>query len=203
MYVHANRIVTAPMIHDKEVTAFIRIGSDFVDNYYEYEVPLRITPDGQYNTNSASDQLTVWPDSNSMTITLQNFITLKEKRNATTGYPLDVPFQSVDASGNLITIKGNPDLGAVKTVMLGVHNPHKGDPYDPLKGNADDGQPKSVEVWFDELRLNGFNQQGGAAALGTVNIKLADLGTIGLAGNLHTNGFGQVDQTLDQRFKDK
>ncbi len=202
MYVHANRIVTAPMIHDKEVTAFIRIGSDFVDNYYEYEVPLRITPDGQYNTNSASDQLTVWPDSNSMTITLQNFITLKEKRNATTGYPLDVPFQSVDASGNLITIKGNPDLGAVKTVMLGVHNPHKGDPYDPLKGNADDGQPKSVEVWFDELRLNGFNQQGGAAALGTVNIKLADLGTIGLAGNLHTNGFGQVDQTLDQRFKD-
>ncbi len=64
------------------------------------------------------------------------------------------------------------------------------------------GNPRYVEVWFDELRLNGFNQKGGAAALATANLKVADLGNIGLSGNMHTAGFGQVNQTLDQRFKD-
>jgi len=202
MYIHANRILDEPVVRDSEVTAFIRIGSDFVDNYYEYEVPLKITPDGVYNNSSPTDQESVWPDSNSMTITLQDFITLKEKRNATNGFPLNAPFTSTDAHGNLITIKGNPDIGGVKTVMLGIHNPHKGAPYNPLPGNKDDGQPKCVEVWFDELRMDGFNEQGGAAALANVNIKMADLGNVSLAGNMHTAGFGQVDQTLDQLTKD-
>jgi len=202
MYVHANRIENEPVVRDSEVTAFIRIGSDFVDNYYEYEVPLIITADGAYNNGSTTDQMTVWPATNSMDITLQDFITLKEKRNATMGFPLDAPFTSTDSKGNLITIKGNPDIGGVKTIMLGVHNPHKGTKYDPLQGNRDDGQPKFVEVWFDELRLNGFNETGGVAALSNVNIKMADLGTIGLAGSMHTAGFGQVDQTLDQLSKD-
>ena len=202
MYIHANRVEGRPMVRDSEVTAFIRVGSDFVDNYYEYEVPLKITPDGVYNNSSVTDQEKVWPDSNSMNITLQDFIALKEKRNATAGFPLNAPFTSTDSHGNLISIKGNPDLGAAKTVMLGVHNPHKGAPYNPLPGNKDDGQPKYVEVWFDELRLNGFDQQGGVAALTNINIKMADLGTIGLAGSMHTAGFGQVDQKLDQRFKD-
>ncbi len=202
MYIHANRVENQPLVRDSEVTAFIRIGSDFVDNYYEYEVPLKVTTDGLYNNASSADQATVWPTNNSMDITLQDFITLKEKRNATRGFPLDAPFTSTDSKGNLITIKGNPDIGGVKTIMLGVHNPHKNAPYNPLTGNRDDGQPKYVEVWFDELRLNGFNEHGGVAALGNVNIKMADLGTIGVAGSMHTAGFGQVDQTLDQLTKD-
>ena len=174
---------------DSEVTAFIRIGSDFTDNYYEYEVPLKITADGAYNNNSPSDQLAVWPLANTMNINIQDFVTLKEKRNATLGYPLDAPFTSHDAAGNLISIKGNPNIGGITTIMRGVHNPHKNDPNDPLKGNRDDGQPKYIEVWFDELLLNGFSEQGGVAALANVNIKMADLGTIGLAGSMHTAGF--------------
>ena len=202
MYVHANRILNEPVVKDSEVTAFIRIGSDFVDNYYEYEVPLKITADGIYNNASTSDQYLVWPANNSMTINLQDFVTLKEKRNATNGFPLDAPFTSLDAVGNLITIKGNPNIGGVKTVMLGIHNPHKGAPFNPLPGNKDDGQPKCVEVWFDELRLDGFNEQGGAAALANATVKMADLGTVSVAGNMHTSGFGQVDKTMDQLTKD-
>ena len=202
MYVHANRVENQPVVRDSEVTAFIRIGSDFTDNYYEYEVPLLITHDGVYNNASPSDQLSVWPAANSMDINIQDFVTLKEKRNATQGFPLEAPFTSHDAAGNLITIKGNPNIGGVTTILLGVHNPHKNDINDPLRGNHDDGQAKYVEVWFDELRLNGFSEQGGVAALGNVNIKMADLGTIGLAGSMHTPGFGQVDQTMDQLSKD-
>ena len=33
-------------VNDDEVTAFIRLGTDFTDNYYEIEVPLKITPSG-------------------------------------------------------------------------------------------------------------------------------------------------------------
>ncbi|HWB65194.1 MAG TPA: cell surface protein SprA, partial [Chitinophagales bacterium] len=201
MYIHANRIDGEPTVADKQVTAFIRIGSDFVDNYYEYEIPLFITPDGVYSNDNTGDRQIVWPDSNSMEITLQDFISLKEKRNATTGFPINIPYTTTDALGHLITIKGNPDIGAVKTIMLGIHNPGKTDPNNPLK-DADDGQAKCVEVWFDELRVNGFDTKGGVAALATVNIKLADLGNIGLAGSMHTAGFGQVDQKIDQRYKD-
>src|SRR5690606_24329876 len=103
--------------------AFIRIGSDFKDNYYQYEVPLKITGDGRYDNNNTSDREIVWPDSNSMQIVLRDFIDLKLQRNATDGHPRTVPFYSTDSKGRLISIVGNPDLGAVKTVMLGVRNP--------------------------------------------------------------------------------
>ncbi len=205
MYLHANRVLGEPVVKDKQVTAFIRLGSDFVDNYYEYEIPLTITPDGTaYQTANINDQKQVWPDSNTMTISIPAFVALKEQRNGKAGYPTNIPFTIPDPSsgnGNLLTIIGNPDIGAVKTIMLGIHNPSQSDPNNPLKGH-DDGQSKCVEVWFDELRVNGFNQQGGVAAIGTVNIKMADLGTINLAGSMHTAGFGQVDQQLDQRYKD-
>ena len=86
--------------------------------------------------------------------------------------------------------------------MLGVHNPHRNDANNPLPGPLDDGQAKCIEVWFDELRVNGFNQNGGVAALANANLKIADLGNVGVAGSMHTAGFGQVDQKLDQRYKD-
>lgn len=208
MYLHANRVVNEPTVKNKDVTAFIRIGSDFTDNYYEYQIPLDITPDGSnYNTNSLSDQLIVWPDSNNMSVNLQDFVKLKEKRNATAGFPHTVPFQVMDhPGGHIMTIVGNPDIGNITTIMLGIRNPGKSDPENPLINgngqNSDDGQPKYVEVWFDELRLSGFNEQGGVAAVSTANLKVADFGTVNLSGAMHTQGFGQVEQRLDQRYKD-
>lgn len=202
MFVHANKIVGETPVHDKEVTAFIRIGSDFVDNYYEYEIPLKITPDGVYSNDDANARREVWPDSNQLDIGLQDFVSLKEKRNLVPNFPHTSAYTTTDSKGNLMTIKGNPDIGAVKTVMLGVHNPWKGDPLNPLPKGEDDGTAKCVEVWFDELRANGLDESGGVAALGTIAVKLADLGNVSLGGSMHTAGFGQIEQKLDQRYKD-
>jgi cell surface protein SprA len=201
MFIHANRVDGEPTVRDKEVTAVLRIGSDFKDNYYQYEIPLTITPDGQYNSDNTSDRETVWPEGNNIDITLQDFIDLKLKRNTNETYPRNVPYSTTDAQGRILTIVGNPDIGGVKTIMLGIRNPSKDDPNNPLP-DGDDGQPKCVEVWFNEMRVTGFEESGGMAAVGSLAIKLADLGNIGLSGGMHTKQFGQIEQRVDQRFKD-
>ena len=202
MFIHANRIPGEIAVKDDEVTAFIRIGSDFVDNYYEYEVPLKVTADGAYNNDLTSDREIVWPVANDVEINLQDFVQLKQTRNSTDGYPRTAVFSQRDSKGRLISIKGNPDIGAIKTIMLGIHNPFAGDTATNPLYDADDAQPKCVEVWFNELRVSGFEEFGGTAALANVNIKLADLGNISLSGEMHTRGFGQVEQKIDQRYKD-
>lgn len=202
MFIHANSIDGELPVKDKEVTAFIRIGSDFVDNYYQYEVPLKVTPPGVYDRESDEGRFGVWPDSNNMEIILQELIDLKIKRNGTTGYPRTEPFTSTDSKGRFITIKGNPDIGSAKTIMLGIRNPSKDEPATNPLPDGDDGQPKSIEVWFNELRVAEFAEFGGTAALANINVKLADLGNISLSGEMHTRGFGQVEQKIDQRYKD-
>ena len=91
MYLHANSLPNEPAVKNKDVTAFIRIGSDFTDNYYEYEVPLDITPayiiGHPYSTNSPTDELIVWPDSNNMVVNLQDFVSLKEKTECNARVP--------------------------------------------------------------------------------------------------------------------
>lgn len=200
MFIHANRVDGAVPVRDGEVVAFIRIGSDFKDNYYQYEIPLKITPDGSYSTTNETDQRLVWPDSNEVTLTLQDFINLKMARNAA-DFSRTALYSGLDSRGMRISIIGNPDIGSVKTMMLGIRNPSKSDPNNPL-ADGDDGLPKCVEVWFNEMRVSGFEEFGGMAALGTVSIKLADLGNINLSGAMHTRGFGQVEQKIDQRYKD-
>jgi len=202
MFIHANRVSGEIPVKDKEVTAFIRIGSDFKDNYYEYEVPLKISPDGRYDNNSTDERRIVWPDSNELDITLQDFISLKQKRNTLAGFPRTSVYTETDSKGRLISIVGNPDIGSIKTIMLGIHNPHRGDITNNPLPDGDDGQPKCVEVWFNELRVSEFEEFGGVAALATVSVKLADLGNLSLSGSMHTRGFGQVEQKIDQRYKD-
>jgi cell surface protein SprA len=202
MFIHANRVDGELPVRDNEITAVVRIGSDFKDNYYQYEIPLKITPDGtNYSNNNDADRKRVWPDENSLDIILDDFVKLKQLRNTTDGYPRNVPYVSRDANGRLISIVGNPDIGAVKTMMLGIRNPSRFDPNNPL-ADGDDGQSKCIEVWFNELRVVGFEEFGGTAAVGNIAIKLADLGNVSLSGGMHTVGFGQIEQKIDQRFKD-
>jgi cell surface protein SprA len=94
-------------------------------------------------------------------------------------------------------VVGNPNFGDVKNIMLGVVNPKK-----TLQTPTDDGQRKCAEVWFDELRMVDPDEQPGYAASGQANIQLADLGNVHLGGSMHTVGYGNIDQKVDQRFRD-
>ncbi len=77
---HAEAVTGIPLDED-ELTAFIRLGTDYQSNYYEYEVPLKLTPPGRYDNNSESDRKIVWPVDNQFEITLDLFTELKQSRN--------------------------------------------------------------------------------------------------------------------------
>ena len=195
MFIHAESVLNEPEVRDADVDGFIRIGSDYTSNYYEYRMPLTMTP---INTNlSSNDVLQIWPASNEMDITLQDLVNAKKKRDSA-GIPVTVPFYTKDSKGNTIVVLGDPNIGTAKDVMLGVLNPKKTN-LTP----GDDGKPKCTEVWFDELRMAGTNNQSGYAAAGKASVQLADLGSINLAGSMHTIGYGNIDQNLQQRAQDK
>ncbi|HQO48579.1 MAG TPA: cell surface protein SprA, partial [Paludibacteraceae bacterium] len=62
MFTHAEKLVDdATDLKDYEMTLFLRMGSDNQSNYYEYEIPLKLTPAGHYNSNDAD---VVWPKEN-------------------------------------------------------------------------------------------------------------------------------------------
>ena len=189
MFIHAESIPSEQSVQDGELVAFIRIGSDFTKNYYEYEVPLKITDP---SATSAND---IWPDANQLLIELQDLVNLKERRNQN-NIPTYYAYEGEDRYGRKMRVIGSPSIGDVKNFMLGVKNPSK------TTNTGDDGLPKSVEVWFDELRLVGLEETGGYAASGQVNIQLADLGTVRAGGTMHTVGYGSINQRVGERAQD-
>ncbi len=189
MFVHAENSEAAP-IKDGDLRAYIRLGSDFVGNYYEYQVPLTFTAWG------TRDPYLIWPEKNEMDISFDELVAAKLKRNKS-GVNYAIPYVTQDSKGNYIKIVGNPNLGDVKMAMVGVVNPQK-TPNDP----SDDGSKKCAEVWFNELRLSNLDESGGSAAVGRVEVQLADLGTVKMSGNMHTAGYGNIDQKVNQRSRD-
>jgi cell surface protein SprA len=190
MFIHAESRQNQPDVRDNDLRAIIRLGSDFTNNYYEYQIPLKIT---QFGTTDVEQ---IWPEANRLDLVLEELVKVKTSRNSQ-GLPAYIRYEEADSKGNTIVVVGNPNLGDVKTVMLGVSNPKK-----TSQTPADDGFAKCVEVWFNEMRMVGFNEQPGYAAAGKVNLQLADFGNINLAGSMHTQGYGNIDQKIDQRFRD-
>lgn len=186
MFIHAE----GDQLKDNDVSAFVRLGVDYQDNYYEYEIPLKITTPG-----TTSPDL-IWPSENELDLQLTLLTNAKLARNKAKlngqPWPVTVPFTISDGR-NKITIKGEPDLSRLRAIMLGVRN--------PLKGNTtgDDGADKTATVWFDELRLTNLNQRNGWAAIGRVDTKLADFADVTVSGAKRTAGFGAIDQTVEQR----
>lgn len=210
MFIHAEARNDELSLRDKDITCFIRLGSDYTENYYEYEVPLQLTPWGKYY-NNASDREAVWPQANEMLINFKDLTDLKMKRNAamrsaTPTASLMIPFvdmltQKIGEQSFVrrISIKGNPNLAQVKTIMIGIKNPLK--KYNPF--GSDDGESKSAEIWVNELRLSGFDEEGGWAATGRINLRLADLGTFSIAGSTTKAGFGSIEQSAQKRTKEE
>ena len=192
MFMHAETQLGLPTVRNADVSAFMRIGSDFTNNYYEYRMPLTISTPGI----SATDLEGIWPAANEMDLTLQDLVNAKKERDAK-DLPTYVPYYTTDSKGNTIVVLGNPNIGTAKDIMLGILNPKKTN-LTP----GDDGMSKCVEVWFDEMRMAGTKDQPGYAAAGKVAIQLADLGNLNLSGSMHTMGYGSIDQKIGQRSQD-
>ncbi len=191
MFIHAE----GATLRNNDISAFIRLGADYVSNYYEYEIPMQITQPG------TSDPNLIWPASNELDLQLSLLTNAKLARdNAKFNgqpWPLTMPFTVTDGH-NKITIVGEPDLGQVTTVMLGMRNPLR----TPATAGTDDGLPKTGTLWFDELRLTNFNEQGGWAAIGKLNAKLADFADITISGTHTSAGFGTLDSRMEDRSLD-
>jgi cell surface protein SprA len=195
MEVHAEAL-EGDNLKDDELYLFMRLGSDFQYNYYEYEVPLKLTLPRMYNPNFEKDRFAVWPDSNRMYVPLEMLTQLKlarntEMRKAGSQLTLGSIFEQIHNGRNLIKVKGNPDLSEVQVMMIGIRNK-----------KARMVGPKSVEVWVNELRLTNFEEKGGWAGIGRITGNLADLGTYSVAGRMTTTGFGSIDSKMGQRSLD-
>lgn len=189
MYVHAE----GEGLKTGDLSIFIRLGTDFSSNYYEYEIPLDPTDYGTI------DPYKIWKTENEINIAFEEFYRIKQLRENQNGSFLE-PFTGFDQSNKgRISVMGNPDLSNVKVIMLGLRNPSKDDnPWN----SGDDGQAKCGIVWVNELRVADFDEKGGWAAIGRVSMKLADLGKVTLSGNKKTIGFGGLEEKIQERSKE-
>ncbi|MES2591375.1 MAG: cell surface protein SprA [Bacteroidota bacterium] len=193
MYIHSEASTnTSDALNNNDLRVFVRLGTDYTDNYYEYEIPLIVTPAGYYNGTNVDDQYRVWPEANDMILEFGKLQAAKQQRNLT-GANITSEYTVFDGSRK-ITIKGNPNLSAVKTLMIGIRNPKK-----MGINNEDDGLPKCGQIWVNELRLSDFDEQGGGAANARVTAKLADFGTLSLSGNYYAPGFGSIENKVSER----
>ncbi len=185
MFLHAESIRGQQSLQDGDLYAVIRVGNDYINNFYEIRYPLKVTPFG------TSDPAVIWPVENNLDYDLTQLVNLKIRRNLSSSDPTKIYRESTGERS--IAIIGNPNLGEVKGILVAIEN---------HRGGAGGGAPLSGEVWVNELRLSGINESGGWAAVGQMNMQLADLGTLSVSGNRHTFGFGQLEQRVNERYRD-
>ena len=188
MFIHAQGIANETTPNDGDLVAFMRMGNDLDQNYYEVQIPLKIS------SESLSPEV-VWPVENRFNLPLK---LLQEIKTRTTNNTDEAVFfdqdELIEGSGSgpendlRIGIKGRPSFGDVRIIMLGVRNATSGD----LCG----------EVWFNELRLSELKNQGGWAAVANVDANLADFATVSATAGRSTVGFGSVDQGPNQRSRE-
>ena len=207
MFVHAEQATEDDPLYDQDLTVFMRLGTDFTENYYEYEIPLKVTPWWTPYTNKEG----IWPEINNIDILLEDLVAVKSNRNAALLQPgsnvrLNFLYSerfkkgSVDGVDYYHTIKviGNPTISDVKAMMIGVRNPKR----QSLDNTSDDGLTKSVVVWVNELRLTDLSSNGGFAGTGRVEATLADLGRFVATGSYSSGGFGPLDSHVtDNTFE--
>ncbi len=195
MWVHAESLIDdVTNLRSGDLSVFIRLGSDVKNNFYEYEIPLTLTPAGHY-TDSPSDRQIVWPLSNFLNFNLQSLVNLKLERNAArrneesgVGYGIVYTGRDPDNEQNTISVLGNPSLSDIRVMMVGVRN---------HSATVKDGV-----VWVNELKVTDFNDDGGWAARANATLSLSDIATLNFGAHIETAGFGGVDQSLNERRMD-
>ena len=194
MFIHEEDSKKVQTLRNSDLSAVIRIGNDFTSNYYEIKIPLRITSrnvgtggtQAYFDSDAYND--TLWNPNNSLDVDLAVLTQLKQARNL--GSVVTQIFRRVQPNGQIYSIMGNPDLGQVRGILMGVENTNAG------------VSDACAEIWFNELRLSSIDEQGGWAALGRMDMTLADLGTISLSANTHSTGFGNLEQRVNERSLD-
>ncbi len=189
MFVHAEAMKVAPDLQDDELAVFVRLGSDMVNNYYEYEIPLKLTPEGVYTSNKLDDRLTVWRPENMFDFPFTVLTDAKLERNRERSGTManTVPFYAQDPEKplNKVTVVGNPSISHVENIMIGVRNIS--------------GETKSGEIWVNEMRMSEFDEDGGWAGIASLAMNLSDLGSINLSGRMETAGFGGIESNVTNR----
>ena len=205
MFVHAEKVNEEDILDDQDLTVFMRLGTDFTENYYEYEIPLKITP--WYTAYSNKEG--IWPEINNIEILLEDLVTVKSNRNAAMNQPgsnvhLNFIYSERFKKGNVdgkdyyhtIKVIGNPSISDVEAMMIGIRNPKS------QNLETDDGQLKSAIVWVNELRLTDLSSNGGYAGTGRMEATLADLGRLVVSGSYSSGGFGALDSDItDNTFE--
>ena len=183
MFFHANSEAD-----DDQLYAFLRMGTDFTDNYYEIEIPLKIS-----DPNNETER-GVWPEDNEIDLALTELYTLKIQRDRE-GYPLTQRYPLAgpkEVGRHLLRIMGRPDLSSVLAVMIGVRN-----------ARSSDKRSYSACIWANELRVTDFDRTPGWAVTSSANIKLADFATINGALKHTTYGFGSISSKISERTRDE
>jgi len=198
MFLHAESFVNEVPLKDGQMVAFIRMGTDFTENYYQIEIPLTAT---MFGAVTADD---IWPESNRLSLSLELLQRVKTK---VLGDPslLSSEVNYFDEELNLtntedpyqvgkirVGIKGNPSFGNVRLFMLGIKNGMPGTSASDICG----------EVWFNELRMSDLDSDSGWAAILNMDANLADFATISATGRRSTVGFGTIEQGPNQRSRE-
>lgn len=180
MYLHAEA-PDSPTTDDDDLVAIIRFGTDLDDNYYQIEKPLELSTVLLNPTDTQA-----WPEDNNLDILLEELANLKLERERS-GLLLTEIYSGLSSNDLRISVKGSPTLAQISTVMLGVKN--------------ESGSSSNVtgEVWFNELRAVGFDNDGGWAAVISADANFADVANVSLSGSISTVGFGSVESTVQER----
>lgn len=184
LFLHAEAIQNASsLVADDELKAIIRLGSDLEDNYYQIEMPLKISD------FSATTPDQVWIPENNIDVDLSEFGKIKLQRfTDAAAFNTLYPAPSPSDTGMIVRVIGSPNLSNIRSILLGVEN------------NSTNQQ--SAEVWFNELRVAEFNNDGGFSGIVNANTSIADFANVDITGRLQTSGFGGIDQTVNERSQE-
>jgi cell surface protein SprA len=203
MFLHAEE-QEGSLLQDGEMVAFIRMGNDFTENFYQIEIPL--INSGQVTNTTARD--VAWPEENEINLPLSFLQKIKALGIANGQYYLDGSVEALkyydvidgDLQENFVSefspfpvgqqriaIKGNPNFGDIRVLMVGVKN------------SGITGADACGEVWFNELRMSDMENQGGWATVVSMDTNIADFANISATGRRSTIGFGGIDQGPNER----
>ncbi|HEX8270085.1 MAG TPA: cell surface protein SprA [Flavobacterium sp.] len=213
MFLHAEALPNDDVspLQDNQMIGFIRFGNDFTENFYQVEIPLKVTPAGGVDCSISPEM--VWPLENEIDLSLELLTRLKIMAlNNSNEAPEDAngiryvnegdldPSLAGRANELRIGIKGNPNFGLVRTLMVGVKN----NTVNPRIPTGITSAPQTVrgEVWFNELRMAEMDNKGGMAAVLSVDSNFADFATISATGRMSTIGFGGLEEGPNERSRE-